>query len=51
VEFHALCEGLAALEGRRVLRPNEAPHRWRQALRALVAGWATTPERARRRNR
>lgn len=42
VEFHALCEGLTAMEGRRILRPDEAPHRWRQALRALVTGWAAT---------
>lgn len=42
VEFHALCEGLAALEARCMLRPDEAEHVWRDALRALVAGWAAT---------
>ena len=42
LEFHALCEGLAALEGRRILPADEAEHTWRDALRALVAGWAAT---------
>ena len=42
VEFHALCEGLAALEGGGILRSDEAEHMWRDALRALVAGWAAT---------
>jgi len=42
VEFHALCEGLATLEGRQILRSYEAEEIWRDALRALVAGWATT---------
>ncbi|HET7077432.1 MAG TPA: TetR/AcrR family transcriptional regulator [Chloroflexia bacterium] len=41
-EFHALCEGLAALEGRHFLRPDEAEQTWRSALRALVAGWSVT---------
>jgi AcrR family transcriptional regulator len=41
IEFHALCEGLAALEGRGILRSDEAERIWRDALRALVAGWAT----------
>jgi len=41
VAFHALCEGLAALEGRCILGPDEAEHMWRDALRALVVGWAT----------
>ena len=40
VEFHALCEGLAALEARCLLRADDAEHTWRDALRALVAGWA-----------
>jgi AcrR family transcriptional regulator len=39
LEFHALCEGLAALEARCVLQPDEAEQKWRDALRALVAGW------------
>jgi len=42
LEFHALCEGLAALESRRPLRSDEAEQIWRDALRALVAGWAAT---------
>jgi AcrR family transcriptional regulator len=41
IAFHALCEGLAALEGRCILGPDEAEHMWRDALRALVVGWAT----------
>jgi len=41
-EFHALCEGLAALELRCVL-PSEAAERiWRDALGALVAGWGAS---------
>jgi AcrR family transcriptional regulator len=42
VEFHALCEGLSALERRCYLRPDEAEQTWWDALRALVAGWAVT---------
>ena len=42
IEFHALCEGLAALEDRGILRTDEAERLWRDALRALVAGWAAT---------
>lgn len=42
LEFHALCEGLAALEGRRILPADEAEYMWRDALRALVAGWGVT---------
>jgi AcrR family transcriptional regulator len=42
VEFHALCEGLAALERRGILPVDEAEHLWRDALRALVAGWGVT---------
>ena len=40
LEFHALCEGLAALEGRCILGSDEAEQIWRDALGALVAGWA-----------
>ena len=40
LEFHALCEGLAALEDRCILPADDAEHLWRGALRALVAGWA-----------
>ncbi len=42
LEFHALCEGLAALEDRGILRAEDAEHWWRDALRALVAGWGAT---------
>jgi AcrR family transcriptional regulator len=42
LEFHALCEGLANLEGRKVVRSDEAEQTWRDALQALVAGWGTT---------
>ena len=38
-EFHALCEGLAALELRGVLQQSKAERLWRDALRALVSGW------------
>jgi AcrR family transcriptional regulator len=41
-EFHALCEGLAALELRTVIPQNEAERIWRDALAALVAGWRAT---------
>lgn len=39
--FHAMCEGLAALELRCVLATDEAEEVWREALTALVAGLAT----------
>jgi len=38
--FHALCEGLAALETRGILRSYSADRIWSDALGALVAGWA-----------
>jgi AcrR family transcriptional regulator len=38
-EFHALCEGLAALEARCLLRSEDADPLWRDALSALVHGW------------
>jgi AcrR family transcriptional regulator len=41
-EFHALCEGLAALELRRVLPDDEAERIWRDGLAALVAGWGAS---------
>ncbi len=41
-EFHALCEGLGALEVRAVIPRGEAERIWRDALAALVAGWRTT---------
>jgi AcrR family transcriptional regulator len=46
LEFHALCEGLAALEARCILHSGEAEQKWRDALRALVAGWGVTGEAA-----
>jgi AcrR family transcriptional regulator len=46
IAFHALCEGLAALEGRGIMRVDDAEQTWRDALRALVAGWATTGKTA-----
>lgn len=39
LEFHALCEGLAALEARCILDPSAAEEVWQDALGALVAGW------------
>jgi hypothetical protein len=38
--FHALCEGLAAIELRRLLTPGEEEHIWREALTVLVRGFA-----------
>ena len=43
--FHALCEGLAALELRGLLAAGEEERAWRDALTALVAG--LSPPRAR----
>jgi AcrR family transcriptional regulator len=39
VEFHAFCEGLAALERRGMLCMDDGEGRWREALQALVTGW------------
>jgi AcrR family transcriptional regulator len=39
-EFHALCEGLAAVELRGVLPGGEEERLWRDALRALINGFA-----------
>jgi AcrR family transcriptional regulator len=41
-EFHALCEGLAAIELRRLMPPGEESRIWRDALTALVAGFAVS---------
>lgn len=41
-QFHALCEGLAAAELRGVMTPGEEMRIWRDALTALVAGFAIT---------
>ncbi|HLZ72692.1 MAG TPA: TetR/AcrR family transcriptional regulator [Dehalococcoidia bacterium] len=38
-EFHALCEGLAALELRCAFPEDDAERIWRDALAALLAGW------------
>ena len=46
-QFHALCEGLAALELREALPPKDAERIWRDALTALIAGLAITPPRQR----
>lgn len=40
--YHALCEGLAALELRGVLCGADRERQWREALHALVAGWGAT---------
>ena len=47
-EFHALCEGLAAVELRSQMTPGQEERIWRDALTALVAGFAI-PARQRRR--
>jgi AcrR family transcriptional regulator len=47
--FHALCEGLATIELRGLLRAGEEERIWRDALAALVHGFATPPPRPRRR--
>ena len=39
-EFHALCEGLAAVELRGQMTAGEQSRIWRDALTALVAGFA-----------
>ncbi|HET9732191.1 MAG TPA: TetR/AcrR family transcriptional regulator [Acidimicrobiales bacterium] len=38
-EFHALCEGLAALELRCAFAAEESEHAWRSALGTLVSGF------------
>jgi AcrR family transcriptional regulator len=38
-EFHAACEGLAAVELRCIMRPDEGQRLWNDTLTALVAGW------------
>jgi AcrR family transcriptional regulator len=42
-QFHALCEGLAAVELRVAVSPTDAERLWRDALTALVAGFAIAP--------
>jgi AcrR family transcriptional regulator len=43
-QFHALCEGLAAVELRGVMAPGQEMRIWRDALTALVAGFAAAEE-------
>ncbi len=43
--FHALCEGLAAIELRGMLAPGDAGRIWRDALGALVRGFGVPPPR------
>ena len=45
IQFHALCEGLAALELREALPANDAERIWREAFTALIAGFTITPPR------
>jgi AcrR family transcriptional regulator len=46
--FHALCEGMAAVERRCIMDPEEAERVWRDAFAALVAGLAPQSEPVRR---
>jgi AcrR family transcriptional regulator len=46
--FHALCEGLAAIELRGLLPAGDEERIWRDALAALVHGFASRPPRPRR---
>jgi len=41
-QFHALCEGLAALELRGQIGPDDGERVWREAIGALVAGFRTS---------
>ena len=41
-QFHALCEGLAALELRGQIGPDDGERIWREAIGALVAGFRTS---------
>jgi AcrR family transcriptional regulator len=45
IQFHALCEGLAALELREALPAKDAERVWHDALTALIAGFTSTPPR------
>jgi hypothetical protein len=42
-EFHALCEGLAAIELRGLIHDGDEAPIWRDALGAFVAGLGRTP--------
>jgi AcrR family transcriptional regulator len=46
LEFHALCEGLAAVELRSLLPAGEEERVWRDALTALVRGFTIAPDAA-----
>jgi AcrR family transcriptional regulator len=48
-QFHALCEGLAALELRGQISPNDGERLWRDALGALVTGFKLPAKRRPRR--
>jgi AcrR family transcriptional regulator len=50
-QFHALCEGLAALELRGNCNPTQARRLWREALTALVKGFTENSGDGARRNR
>lgn len=41
LQFHALCEGLAALELRGLLPSGNEERMWRDAIASLIAGFAT----------
>lgn len=43
-QFHALCEGLAALEMRGLLPPGHEERMWREALSALIDGYRRARE-------
>lgn len=47
-EFHALCEGLAAVELRGLMPQRDEVRIWRDALTALVAGFAASASQSRR---
>jgi AcrR family transcriptional regulator len=47
LEFHALCEGLAALELRGMLTPGGEERMWRDAITALVTGFAIPAQESR----
>jgi AcrR family transcriptional regulator len=42
-QFHSLCEGLAAVELRETFPPGDGERIWREALTALIAGFAISP--------
>jgi AcrR family transcriptional regulator len=42
LQFHALCEGMAAIELRGLFRSQDAAQVWKQAFAALLSGFATS---------